>query len=348
MRDIARKLDISQSTVSYALGDRWREKGISPQTRQNVIKAASQLNYRRNRLATGLKTRKTMTVGVLVPLLSGDMYAQMVQGIEAVLGDSYTLVLGVSNYNPDKERRIIESFEEQRVDGLIVAHSGSPQNVDFLRRVHANNPCMVQVDRFYDEVQADIVEADNIALGRAATEHLLAQGHRKIAYVRSAYNTSASLNRAFGYEQAMRQAGLDPLFYPMERGVDASGRENWSYVQTRGILAMDQRPTALVAHTTEVAVDAIRAIEDCCLECPRDISICSIGCLGNPRHDDFLLRVRLASVNWSVTEMGRQAARFLLDRMDRPEECCAARRTVQIAGQLIHGNSVAALPASRQ
>lgn len=346
MQDIAKKLNLSRATVSYAMSSNWRTKGISPATHQAVLKAAQELRYRRNRIATSLRTRKTMTVGVLVPVLAGEMYVDLIQGIESVLGSEYTLLLGCSGYSAAKERRVLESFEDRMVDGLIVVNSGDEQNIGLFKRIYDANPCMVQVDRYYEAIPADVVEADNDALATAAVSHLAELGHRRIAYIRSPHLTSAARDRLAGYQRAMTRLGLEPCWFPVELKEDASSVVDYGCGQAKIAMQRDgDRPTAIVAHDDGLAVKVLRGIEEMGLSCPRDVSICSAGCAGGQRSDDFLLRIHLTTVRWSVEEMGRQAARFLLDRLETPEVYRATRRTIRIAGQLHPGDSTVAATA---
>ena len=343
MQDIASKLGVSRATVSYALGDRWSEKGISSTTRKAVLDAVEKMQYRRNYIATSLRKQKTMTVGILVPVLWGDMYAKMVQGIECALGDKYTLLLGVSEYEAKKERKILKSFESRRVDGLIIAGCGEPENRDVLKRVYDVNPCMVQVDRFYEEVPSDVVEADNFALGLAATENLIKSGHREIAYIRSPYVTSAAVTRTNGYEEAIRRMRLKPYLFSREIGRIEATPVSYGYTQAKAALEkLNGKLTGFVVHDNGMAVGVLKAVEEAGLSCPENISIITVCFVGDERPEDFLLRVNFTAFCWSVEEMGRQAGSFLLDRMENKVD---ARRTVQISGRLLQGNSTNAIPS---
>src|ERR1041385_1428299 len=139
MNQIAAELRLSRTTVSYALGRQWRMAGISPITREQILAKAAELGYRRNAIAASLKTRITKTIGVVVPSISGDSYEHMMHGIESALGEEYTLLLGVSEYDGGKERKLLYSFQERMVDGLIVVHSGHSENIDLLKHLQERN-----------------------------------------------------------------------------------------------------------------------------------------------------------------------------------------------------------------
>src|SRR5262245_17773181 len=110
MKQLADELNLSRSTVAYALTSQWRAKRVSPATRERVLRKADQFGYRPNRVATSLKTRVTHTIGVLVPTISSNYISLMLDGLESVLGHKYTLLLGVSQWDSTNERRLIRSF----------------------------------------------------------------------------------------------------------------------------------------------------------------------------------------------------------------------------------------------
>jgi LacI family transcriptional regulator len=343
MQDIATKLGVSRATVSYALGDSWSKKGVSPVTREKVLEAVEKLQYRRNYIATSLRKQKTMTVGVLIPVLTGDMYGKMVHGVECTLGDKYTLLLGVSGYEAKKERKILESFASRQVDGLIIAGCGEEENRDILNRICHTNPCVVQVDRFYEDIPSDVVEADNFSLGLAATEHLVKLGHREIAFIRSPHDTSATVNRANGYEEAIRRVGLKSHLFPAEACEIEVSPDSQGYTQAKAALEkLSAKLTGFVVHDAGMAVGVLKAVEEAGLRCPEDISIITVRFVGDVRSEDYLLRINFTAFCWSVEEMGRQAGSFLLDRIENKVD---TRRTIQISGRLLEGNSTIAIPS---
>src|SRR6185503_20136038 len=123
MKQIAAELNLSRSAVSYALDHRWQAKRIPPQTRTRVLTKALELGYRPNHVARSLRTRVTQTIGILAPTIAGEFMYRMLRGLEAVMGDRYTFVLGVSEWEAARERQLIESFEERMVDAVLVLSS---------------------------------------------------------------------------------------------------------------------------------------------------------------------------------------------------------------------------------
>src|ERR1043166_874809 len=216
MGHIAATLNLSRTTVSYALSGQWRAVGISPLSREQILAKAQELGYRRNQIATSLKTRVTKTIGVVVPNMSGDSYEHMLHGIESAVGNEYTLLLGISEYDANKERGILQSFHDRLVDGLIIVHAGCDESIHWIQQLQEFEIPVVQADRYFANLKTDVVEADNDALGFTLTNHFLDRGDRSIHFVRSPVTNNGTLARAHGHERAMQTRGLRPRLWPAQ------------------------------------------------------------------------------------------------------------------------------------
>lgn len=340
MKDIASDLQLSPTTVCYALGNNWQAKGVSPQTRQIVIRRSRELGFRRNRIAAGLSTRTTHTIGVVVPRIA-DMYADMLQGVEAAVGDQYSLLLGVSQYEAARERKLLESFEDRMVDGLIIVSATKVENLPILTRLHEAGLPMVQADRYFPELKTDIVEADGQQLTQLLTEHLLELGHKEIAYLVGAKIHLGAMSRQEGYEQAMVDRGLRVRVWGMRDEDRRLGLEGVRYGRERSLAAlMDEPvPTAVVAHDEALAVGCIQAMQERGLSCPEDVSVAGVGRNSAWMWDNPMLRMRLTCASWSVREMGRLAAGMLMDRMQKPRDQWPQPRRQQLVGEFVAGGS---------
>ncbi|MCC6423506.1 MAG: LacI family DNA-binding transcriptional regulator [Phycisphaerales bacterium] len=340
MKDIASDLQLSPTTVCYALGNNWQAKGVSPQTRQAVIRRSRELGFRRNRIAAGLSTRTTHTIGVLVPRIA-DMYADMLQGVEAVVGDQYSLLLGVSQYEAARERKLLESFEDRMVDGLIVVSAAKSENLEILMRLHESGVPMVQADRYFPELETDIVEADGQQLTRLLTEHLLELGHQEIAYLVGAKAHLGTLARQEGYEQAMADRGLKSRIWGMRREDRRLGLEGMSYGRQRSLAALSDEPvpTAVVAHDEAMAVGCVQALQEHGLSCPEDVSVAGVGRSSAWMWDNPMLRMRLTCASWSVREMGRLAAGMLMGRLQKPRDQWPLPQRERLSGEFVAGGT---------
>lgn len=328
---IARKLRISRSAVKGALCPDPRIR-LSPQTRQRVLDMAHRLNYRPNRVAMSLRTKVTHTIGVLVPTISGDVYDQMMHGIESVIGHRYSLLLGISEYDAEKERQLLETFEDRMVDGLIVVPSGNQSNLPVLRGFLERGIPMVQAACSYRELSTDVVEADNEGLGCMLTQQLLNRGLRRIYFLRSPRVFDATIDRTQGYERAMRERGLEARSLPALPFGSEECAFDLGHDFTVGLLNGGELPFGIVANDLMGALGALQAVQSHGLRCPADVAIAGVRSESeNPVYK--FLHVPLTLAELSVKEIGCQAARLLFSRLEKSNR--AEVQTIHVPGHLV-------------
>jgi LacI family transcriptional regulator len=333
LEQLGRELGVSTTTVSYALGQKWQQVGISEATRERILAKARKMGYRRNPIATSLKTKITKTVGVIVPALGGDTYGQMLHGIESALGLDYTPLLGVSDYNEAKERRALESFYDRLVDGLVIVHAGYAANRSLLHKMQEFEIPVVQVDRHWPEVVSDIVEPDNDAIGFALTQRFIQRGCRNIHFLRSPHTNLGTLERAGGYERAMREAGLTAKLWPA-RPVTVPDHVVFSEEQTRQLLRQARRPFVVVASDLSLVFGALRVLREARLEEGKDFLLGGVvSDQPDPLHEFLPECITLAG--WSIKDLGRIAGDLLRQRMQAPAGEPAQFRTVRIPCRIL-------------
>lgn len=340
MQQIASEVGLSRPGVSYALSPDWRRRGIAKATRERVLHKAVELGYRRNRIATSLRTGTTKNIGVLVPSIAGEFYSQMLGGIESVI-PQYHLLLGVSEYDVPREEEVLETFRDCMVDGLIVISAGRRENLAVLRRFQNEGVPIVQAERFFDDFKTDIVEADNVGIGFMLTKHLLDLGHRRVVFIRGIRQVSSSLSRIEGYEKAMREHGLAPKFSPERLSkTDESSNFVFAQRQMRRFLDEEKPPFGIVAHDFQAGYGALKAIHAAGLKCPRDVSLCAGGIEKNDPASEFL-RPKLTMAEWSVWEVGARAAQTLLRRLQSSEGHAPELQHIAVTAHLVMGESTA-------
>ena len=290
-------------TVSRALRG---HAEVSEATRQRVIDCAAELNYVPNRWARSLVTNKSFMIGIVIPDISHTFFAEITRGVEETLDrEGYDLLLCHSRGDPERERAEIDMLVGSRVDGLIVASeqpADSPQSFVTLKR---RNIPFVLVDRFFPSLKCPWVRADDMKAGRIATEHLIGLGHSRIGHIRGPA-VSAALLREQGYREALRAHGisLDRKWILKGNFTRDSGRE-----AMRGFLGMESRPTAVFTANDPMAIGAVEACREAGLSVPEDVSIVGAGDI----EGSVSLSPFLTTVDWPRQEMGRTAARILLD-----------------------------------
>jgi LacI family transcriptional regulator len=308
LKDVARQAGVHPATASRALNLETRLL-VSEVTATRVLAAAAELGYQPNAVARSLRTRRSNTVGVLVPDLTNPLFPPMVRGLaDRLESHGYVALIGNTDGDDARERRVFEQMRARHVDGYVLAtahlhdsllddatRSGLP--VVLMNRVAAN-----------DDFPA--VTVDNEAGVRLAVEYLVALGHRKIACIAGPLDVSTGLARYRGFQSAMADAGLDMpgerLAFARSFSIDEGHR------CARQILAADDGCTAVAAGNDMLAVGCYRALDEAGLSCPGDLSV--VGFNDMPFID--MLRPPLTTVTFSHQEVGAQAADLLIERLN--------------------------------
>ena len=306
MKRIAKELGVSVTTVSKVMNE---QPDIGPATRARVLAKVEELGYRPNAVARSLTLRRTHTLGVVIPDLMHSFFVEIVAGIESVMSaQGYGLLLCSSGEDPRKERSELEMLRARQVDGIVLATAHVSGNTDVIKKISALGCALVMIDRDdHPRVACHRVLTDDLAVGRLATEHLLAHGRKRIAHI-GGPPIVHSRRREEGYLAALDSAGLtpDPALIIRAGFMEVDG-----YRAMRQLLSMDLAVDAVFAANDPAALGAMKAIWEAGLRVPRDIAIVGAG---DVAHGD-LLKVPLTTVAWSKEELGRRAAELLLDQI---------------------------------
>jgi LacI family transcriptional regulator len=305
MLDIARDLKVSVVTVSKALRNQGR---ISAATRKRVLRRAKELHYQMNWVARSLVTRRTYTIGLLLPDFTHPFFAEIARAVaQTVRPHGYHVIISYFEEDPELERSEADSLLARQVDGLIIASAQPVRCLELFRRIHDRNVPYVLIDRPIAGAQASFVGADNDAIGRLATEHLIARGCRCIAHLRGP-EIGISEERFEGYRRALKKHGLRAharYVVPGGHG-DESGYEGM-----RRLLRVRPIPDGVFCYSDPVAIGAIKAILEAGLKVPGDISVVGAG---NVHYSDQLA-VPLTTVDQGACQMGARAAELLMERI---------------------------------
>jgi LacI family transcriptional regulator len=299
MADVGRLAGVSPTTVSFVINNR-TDSGISPATRKLVLEAVELLGYRPNRAAQGLRRRRTQTIGLITDQAAVSPHAgRTIAGAHDVAWKHGSLLL-VANTNKDPKvvRATVHELLDRQVDAIAFAAEGT-------RRVTppeaARQVPTVLVNCFTAGNTLPCVLPDEAGGGRAATELLLAAGHRRIAYITGMRGAWATRGRLRGYVAALADAGI-----ARDDGLVLVGnfRTDSGYERTRELLARRVRPTAIFCGNDRMAMGAYQAVAEAGLRVPEDISI-----VGYDDQEDLAAELRppLSTVRLPYYEMGRWA-----------------------------------------
>jgi LacI family transcriptional regulator len=305
LREVGLRAGVSAMTVSRVINGR---SGVDAETQRRVEEAIAALDYVPNRIARGLISQKTETLGLIVPDVANPFFASVVRGAEtAARRAGYRLLLCNSEGDLRLEREYIEDLVSHRVEGLLLAPASDRSRTVILPLLRGDFP-VVLIDRSLPDIDCDLVVSDSASGARRMVEHLIAIGHRQIAHITDAEDTSTGRERLRGYCEALAAAGIarrEELI--LRTTVDQLG----GYRATQQILALDPLPTALFAVNNMTAVGAMQALREKGLSVPRDIALV---CFDDVEHL-AVLSPFLTVVDQPAETFGSLGAQLLLERI---------------------------------
>lgn len=311
IKDIARELKISPSTVSRALKD---HPDISPATKKAVRELAQELDYQPNSVALSLRKSKTYTIGVIIPQLVHHFFSTVISGIEDVAYKAgYHVMLCQSNESYEREVLSTQALLTSRVDGLLVSVAQETQDVKHFQSVINRGIPTVFFDRIVSGLDTSSVVVDDFGGAYRAVEYLLKSGCRRIAHLGGPENLGISQNRRKGYEQALSDYGFelnDQLILAAGLTIEEG------QAACRQLLEQGPLPDAIFAANDPLAVGAVQVLKEKKIRIPEDISI--IGFSNEPITS--LIDPPMTTVAQPGFEMGQIATRLLLDEIDHKDD----------------------------
>jgi LacI family transcriptional regulator len=305
LHEVARRAGVSAMTVSRVVHGRG---SVDSETRQRVEEAIQALDYVPNRIARGLISQKTQTIGIIVPDIVNPFFAPVVRGAESAARKAgYRVLLCNSEGDLRLEREYIEDLVAHRVEGLLLAPASDRSRSSILSLLRGGFP-LVLIDRALPDADCDLIVSDNVQGARRLIEHLIAIGHREIAHVSDAEDTSTGRERLRGYREALEAAGIP--FQPelvIRTTVDRIG----GYRAAQEILARDSLPTAIFAVNNMTAVGTMEALREHNLSVPKDMGLV---CFDDVEHLAVLSPI-LTVIDQPAETFGSLGVQLLLERM---------------------------------
>lgn len=311
IKDLAKELNLSASTVSRALRD---HPDISPLTKKRVISLANKLDYHPDSIAQSLQTQKTKTIGVIVPEIKQPFFASVINGIEELAYSAgYTIIVCQSNENYDREVLYTRTLVSHRVAGLLVSLSQTTQNLDHFKALQRRGVPIVFFDRVNDDIEASKVVVDDYNGAFAAADHLIKSGYKRIAHLAGPKNLSISKYRLKGYKDALK-LGNRP--YNEELVVYGGLDDTDGVVGFQKLLSLEILPDAVFAVNDPVATGAFLTIKEHGLKIPDDIALVGFS----NTNVSSLLDPPLTTVEQPTYEIGKTAVQLLLAQINNSEE----------------------------
>ncbi|WP_028922063.1 LacI family DNA-binding transcriptional regulator [Pseudonocardia acaciae] len=311
LREVAERAGVHITTASRALNPSTSSL-VRASTLRRVKAAARELRYQPNAIARGLKTARSMSVGVLLPDLTNPLFPPIVRGVEDVLAAAgYTTLIANTDNDPRRQGTLFDSLRARQVDGFVVATARRED--ELLTEAHREGVRIVLVNRRVDRADIPAVIGDDQSGIAQAVAHLVELGHTRIGHVAGPQNTATGLARLRAYRQAVEDAGLaaDPALVARADGfTEAEGAR-----ALRAMLSATAVPTAVVAANDMIALGCLDVFAERGLGCPGDVSL--VGFNDTPFIDR--LTPALTTVRVPHYQIGAEAARMLLERLGDPD-----------------------------
>lgn len=308
--DVARAAGVSVGTVSNVLN---RPDRVLPGTRERVEAAIAELSFVRNGSARQLRAGTITTIGAVVLDIANPFFTDVARGIEERLDrDDYTLMVASSDDDPGREQRYLRLFEEHGVQGVIVVPA--TDHIEHLQAIRRRGTGVVLLDRPSPDPGISSVAVDDVRGGELAAQHLLEQGHTRIAFLNGPHTIRQCADRHEGVVKALAAAGLDPEAALTEITVTSLNAEGGE-AAIRGLLESGDQPTAVFCVNDLVALGVLRTLRTENIAVPADMAV--VG------YDDVAfaaeLSTPLTSVRQPTHELGLRAADLLLTAPDTAE-----------------------------
>lgn len=311
IKDIARELGISPSTVSRALKD---HPDISQETKRLVNELAAKYNYKPNIIALSLRNQRSNVIGVIIPEIVHYFFSSVISGIEEVANEhGYSVMISQSAEDYTREVAACDTFLNGIIDGILVSVSKETSNYDHFHRFEEEGIPIVFFDRAVDEIQADRVIIDDFDGAYQATEHLIVQGRRKIVHFAGPQNRLIGQNRLNGYLKAMRDNGVvidERLVVPCDTFQSA-------LVETQKLIESGLKFDSIFTVNDFTAAGAMKVLLRNGFKVPTDIAVVGFG----DDQTSLMVEPTLTTVNQPGFEMGKKAMEQLIRRItqSKPE-----------------------------
>lgn len=305
--DIARKLDLSIATVSRALKD---DPVVSKKTKKRIADLAQELGYRSNHFARNLRTRRTMTIGVIIPRINSYFMSAVIAGMENIANhEGYNLIISQSSESVEKERANATTLFNNRVDGLLVSLAYDTTSLAHFEPFFKKKIPLIFFDRVAEHKDCTCILIDNQRAAYDATTHLISLGRRRIVHITALSKRNVYTDRLKGFKEALadnhipyRENYVITCNLSQEAGAEAAGL----------IRAMSPLPDAVFVANDNCAVGCMVAIRQMGIQIPGDLAF--VGFNNDPV--STVVEPNLTTINYPGYEMGQLAARSLIDHLN--------------------------------
>lgn len=306
--DIAKHLNISATTVSRGLKD---HPAINKNTRKKIFEAAKHLGYRSNTFASSLRSKKTYTIGVIVPRLNSYFMSSVLAGMEdAASRENYNLIISQSLENSEKEIANAHTMFNKRVDGLLVSLAYDTENINHFEPFIKKGIPVIFFDRIYPHIDSTSIVIDNYKAAYDVTKHLIDQGCKRIMHLGGNLLRNVYTDRLKGYKHALRDHNLPfdekKMVYISKLSEEAGNKA------AEHILKMGTKPDAVFSANDTAAVFCMIKLKEAGILIPNDIAFAGF----NNDPISKVIEPNLTTVNYSGYDVGEAAVSSLVNHLN--------------------------------
>lgn len=310
IKDIAKALGLSTSTVSRALRD---SHEISEATKKRIKDYATEINYRPNPVALSLKEKRTLSIGVVVSEIANTFFSQVINGIESIAyKNGYNVIITQSKESIQREQMLLDYLSSRSIDGLIISISSETDDFTGLRHLHEKGLPIVFFDRVVEEINTHKVITDNLQGVHQATRHLISNHFKRIGVIAGSPHLSITRERLAGYLKALGDHEItadDSLIrYCAHGGSDIDEVEN----AVKDLIERKNKPDALVLLADKITTETFSILKREGIRIPEDMGI--IG-FNNSKYTS-LFNPALSVISQPAFEMGEKSATLLLNLIE--------------------------------
>lgn len=306
--DVAREANVSMATVSRVVNN---NPNVKPTTRKKVLETIKRLGYRPNAVARGLASKKTTTIGAIIPDISSIFFSELVRGIEDIAKMyNYNIILSNSDQNKDHEIQLINTMFEKQVDGILFM--GGNVTEEHIEQFETSSVPVVLAATYDETEKIPSVNIDYEAAAYEATKFLIDRGHKHPAFVSGQENIQSNVFKYKGYIKALEETGISI-------NEDFIIRDGYSYdagiASVNRLLDLSEKPTAVFVASDEMALGVIHGAQDKGFHVPDDIEVFGF----NNTRLATMVRPTLSTVIQPMYDLGAVAMRLLTKYMDKED-----------------------------
>jgi LacI family transcriptional regulator len=307
---LAKELNISISTVSRALRDEW---DVSAETIAKVKELAQKHNYSPNPYAGSLRRQSSQTIAVVIPEIANNFFILAIDGIETVAREKgYHVLIYITHDDYEREKSIVHHFQNGRIDGIIMSVSSATKDYTHLSDLHEKGTPIVFFDRVCHEIETTKITTDDFASSFKATEHLIKNNCKRIAFLSLTQHLSIETKRKAGYLEALTKHDI-----PIDDNwvIECSNDDAISTERIKNLLSSPNRPDGIFASVEKLALQTYHICHDLNIRIPKNLQVLSFANLRTAP----LLNPPLTTITQPAFDIGKKAAETLFSHLKKKQ-----------------------------